>query len=544
MYLKGAQIDPHNLLTEWKGREGRFVRTFGINDVRNNNEWRSTWQGVLDNIKKSIGRPGIEFEKCTEAGCGLDHVEAESLEENYQKQKPFEVTNMIDYVIDEDTHTVDVIHEVHDDDFWDDLNSGKVKFVSPMIWPNNGGAHSAGTGRADLPIIDTWDYEWVHMAFLEKDPAFGDDANVRTMCEGSNCGVQLLTAKSLTSQKEKEMCGNCKFFVENNTCKLVKGDIHCEDTCDLHSFGKTNPRDTKVNPKFEKEEVNYRLALSAQLADPSTTTLTPLKEIPLLVRHKKKLHLVSASSCVQEIIKKKKNSGIEITDQELAIAYSECGESKGNKAKSSFKTCTCEKKQDMVDTEQQLVEMKSKYSNLEKDHKEMEAKLKSQEKDDEKVETAKRAKYAKMFATTHSEDEENKMVAMLKATEDKEDLKMATEEYENHKTARKAQTEDPEKKELMEANKAMQAKLAEPMVDGLVTLRKNKLSESDLTTYETSLKAQTFTEIQTAYDNEKYLMAQPDSLSASTEDPMAFPGEQTSHALSAKSIDDILEGQS
>ena len=53
MYLKGAQIDPHNVLTEWKGREGKFVRTFGINDTRNNNEWRSTWKGVLDNIDKS-----------------------------------------------------------------------------------------------------------------------------------------------------------------------------------------------------------------------------------------------------------------------------------------------------------------------------------------------------------------------------------------------------------------------------------------------------------------------------------------------------------
>jgi len=543
LYLKGAQIDPHNLLTEWKGREGKFVRTFGINDTRNNNEWRSTWQGILDNIDKSIGRPGIEFEKCDEAGCGLNHVEAESLEENYEKQKPFEVTNMIDYVIDEDTHTVDVIHEVHDDNFWDDLNSGKVKYVSPMIWPNNGGAHSNGTGRADQPIVDTWDYEWVHMAFLEKDPAFGDDASVRTMCEGPNCGIQLLSAKSLKAQKEKEMCGNCKFFVQNNTCKLVKGDIHYEDTCDLHSFGKTNPRDTKVNPKFEKEEVNYRLSLSAQLADPSTTTLTPLKEVPLLVRHKKKLHLVSASSCVQKIIKKKKDAGIEITDQELAIAYSECGES--TNLKSSFKTCTCEKKQIMPDTEQQLVELKSKYSEMEKNHKELESKLKSQDEKDEKVKEGKRARYAKMFASTTNEDEEKKMMAILKATEDKEDLKMAQEEYKNHETARKAQAEDPEKKELMTANKAMQAKIAEPMVAGLVALRKNKLSESDLTTYETALKAKSFTDIQTAYDNEKYLMAQPDSMSGGTESlsGLTFPGEETGHALAAKSIDDILEGE-
>lgn len=534
MYLKGAQIDPHNILTEWKGREGKFVRTFGINDIRNNNEWRSTWQGVLDNIKKSIGRPGIEFEKCTEAGCGLDHVEAEFLEENREKQKPFEVTNMIDYVIDEDTHTVDVIHEVHDDDFWKKLKDGMIKFVSPMIWPNNGGAQSSGTGRADLPIIDTWDYEWVHMAFLEKNPAFGDDASVRTMCEGKNCGIQLLSANTRDAS-----CGNCKFFLEGGKCVLVNGQIKEKDLCDLYSFGKINQKDTKINPKYTKDEVNYRHALTANLADPSTTTLTPLKEVPLLVRHKKKLHLVSASSYVQDIIKKKKQAGIKIDDKELSIAHSECGESFG--LKSSFKTCTCEKKQEMPDNEQQLVDLKSKLKSTNDEKKELEAKVKAQEDKDEKSNQAKRARYAKMFASTTNEDEEKKMMAILKATEDETDMKTAKEEYENHKEAKKANDDDPEKKELLKSNKEMQETLAEPKVASLVALRRGKVSESELTIYENSLKAKSFTDIKKEYDNEKYLMSQPDSLSASTESNLAFPGEQTSHALSAKSIDDILE---
>jgi len=538
MYLKGAQIDPKNILTEWNGREGKFVRTFGINDTRNNNEWRSTWQGILDNIKKSLGRPGIEFEKCTEAGCGLEHVEAESLEENYQKQKPFEVTNIIDYVIDDDTHSVDLIHEVHDDEFWEKLKDGSIKYVSPMIWPNNGGAESKGTGRADLPVIDAWDYEWVHTAFLEKDPAFGEIANVKTTCEGKNCGIQLLSAQ-LIAQDDKPMCGNCEFFVEDHTCKLVKGEILYKDLCDLHVFGKTQTPGTKINPKYDKPEVNYRSPLTATLADPSTTTLTPLKEVPLLFRHKKKLHLVSASSCVQEIIKKKKDSGIKIDDQALAIAYSECGES--SSLKSSLKQCTCSENKIMADSEQQLVELKSKLKATEHDKKELEAKVHAQEEKDEKAHEGKRARYAKLFATTNNEEDEKKMMAILKATEDEEDMKTAKEEYENHKSARKAQEEDPEKKELMKSNKAMQAKIAEPMIAGLVAIRKGKLSESELTNYEVALKAQNFTEIQSAYDNEKYLITQADSLSATTYSGLAFPGEESSHALSAKSIDDILE---
>ncbi len=82
------------------------------------------------------------------------------------------------------------------------------------------------------------------------------------------------------------------------------------------------------------------------------------------------------------------------------------------------------------------------------------------------------------------------------------------------------------------------------MIKGLVAIRRNKLSESDLTTYETSLKAKSFTDIQEAYSNEEYLMTQPDSLSGSTienNSEMAFPGEENTHALSAKSVDEILE---
>ena len=76
MYLKGAQIDPHNLLTEWDGREGKFVRTFGINDTRNNNEWRTTWQGVLDNISKSLKGTirGLHYQVGDKAQGKLCHV--------------------------------------------------------------------------------------------------------------------------------------------------------------------------------------------------------------------------------------------------------------------------------------------------------------------------------------------------------------------------------------------------------------------------------------------------------------------------------------
>lgn len=55
------------------------------------------------------------------------------------------------------------------------------------------------------------------------------------------------------------MCGKCKFFVENNTCQLVNGEIKYEDTCDLFQAGEPLST-TNINPIYDKSEVNYRHA--------------------------------------------------------------------------------------------------------------------------------------------------------------------------------------------------------------------------------------------------------------------------------------------
>jgi len=329
MYLAAKEIPKDNLLTNWKGKDGKFVRTFGMNSQRNKNEWRATWDSIKKYIPTAIGLPGIEYEVCKEDGCSLDHVDAATFEDTIELQKPYERTKIIDYVLNEKEESVDLIHEVHDDKFWKKLQDHTIKYVSPLIWPLADGIEVSGKGRNDLPIIDTSAWKFTHDAFLTKDPAFGDDiATVKTMCEGKNCDVKMLSAKSLLGKEESPMCGNCKFFVKDESCSLVKGTIKPEDICDLHIFGATQPKGTDVTPDFEKARVNYRLAKKSLEADTTIANqqnISHLQEIPLLVKHKGKLTLLSASSCVQQIIKKKKDDGIEIDDQALAIAYSECG---------------------------------------------------------------------------------------------------------------------------------------------------------------------------------------------------------------------------
>lgn len=534
MYLSAKAVLKSNLLTKWKGRTGRFVRTFGMNSKRNKNEWRATWDSIKENIHTAINYPGIEFEACVDAKCDLDHVEAETFKENVEKQKPFARTSIIDFVLNEKEESVDLIHEVHDDKFWERLHKEEL-FVSPLIWPTKDGVTVLGKGRIGLPIIDTTSWKFVHDAFLTKDPAYGTDtATVKTMCEGKNCDVKMLSAKSL-SAKESPICGNCKFFVEDEKCVLVKGEIKYEDICDLHVSGKTQPKGTDVTPDFEKARVNYRVAekpLEADTTIANQENISHLQEIPLLYRHKGSLVLLSASSCVQEIIKKKKDDGIEIDDQALAIAYSECGESK--KGKSSFNTCTCHARQ-----------KKMADQDLEKENKDMRAKLKAMEDDHEKEKSheARKGRYAKLFAQVEEEDRE-KMISKMKGKNDdydKDELKAMHEVHDEMKS-KKGKEDDPEKEDMKARLTAMEEEKKDEKMKAMVALQaKYGLTAKEQNEYHAGLKAKSYSEVMSKYEDvESIIKSMKASTTSTPENSFEWNGGDVA-ALKGKTFEEISE---
>jgi len=477
MYLIAKEIPESNLFTNWKGREGKFVRTFGMNSERNKNEWRATWDSIKKYIHTALQFPGIEYEVCKADGCDLDHVEADTFEENIAKQKPYERTKIIDYILDEEKESADLIHEVFDDDFWEKLQKREIKYVSPLIWPLAHGVKVLGRGRAGLPIIDTNAWKFVHHAFLKNNPAYGKDiATVKTMCDGKNCDVKLLTAK-----------------------------------------------------------------LQADTTIANDQNISHLQEVPLLYKHKGQLILLSASACVQKIIKEKKDSGIEITDQELAIVYSECGELKGNKAKSSFKTCTCKTKQNkMSDSEQLEKNLRAQEDKV----KNLEAKLAAQEEKDksEKSYESKKGRYAKMFANIEEEERE-KMVASLRANdEDKDDLKAATDVNEEMKNAKKANTDDPEKEKMKARLTSLEAKEKDSMIVELVALKsKNGLGAKDVNEYHAGLKGKTHDEILVKYEDNQYeIKNMKASVTPEMNDDFVFNGIE-SNSLKGKTFTEIAE---
>ena len=475
MYLLAKQITKSNLLTEWKGRSGRFVRTFGMNSKRNKNEWRATWDSIKRNIHTALGYPGIEYEACVDAECDLDHVEAESFDENVEKQKPFSRTNIIDYVIDEANESVDLIHEVLDEKFWGRLNTEEL-YVSPLIWPESDGVKVLGEGRIGLPIIDTTNWRFVHDAFLTKDPAYGTDtATVKTMCEGEGCDVHMLGAKYL----------------------------------------------------------------GADTTTANSDNLEHLQEIPLLYKHKGSLVLLSASACVQRIIKKKKEDGIDIDDQALAIAYSECGESK--KAKSSFKTCSCSAKQNKMDHDEEK-ELRAKKEELEAKLRAAEEKEKEHEK--AKSHEAKKGRYAKLFANTEDEERE-KMVARLKAgEEDKDELKAMEEVHKDMKSKKgKEDKDDDEKKDLKARLTRLEAKESKVMIDDMLLLQShNGLAGKELNEYHATLKAKSYDIIESKYEDLKPMITTlKANITPDETQEVKFNGTGDYAGLSGKTFDEILE---
>jgi len=470
MYLLAKEIPETNLFTNWKGREGKFVRTFGMNSQRNKNEWRATWDSIKKYIHTALNFPGIEYEVCKADGCDLDHVEADTFEENIAKQRPYERTEIIDYVLNEKEESADLIHEVHDDEFWDKLLKREIKYVSPLIWPLFNGVKILGRGRAGLPIIDTTDWKFVHHAFLKNNPAYGKDtATVKTMCDGKDCDVKLLSA-----------------------------------------------------------------SLTGETTTANQDNISHLQEVPLLYKHKGQLILLSASECVKRKIKEKKDSGIKIDDQALAIVYSECGESKGQNAKSSFKTCSCKAKHNKMPDDE----------SLKKENDNLRAKLKAQEdKDkDEKSFEAKKGRYAKLFANV-DEKEREKMVASLRATDDKDELKAAEHVDEEMKKAKKAVHEDPEKEKMMARLSALEAKEKDGMIERLVALKTTRgLEAKQVNEYHASLKGKSYDEILSKYDDNKFeIKGMKAAVTPEATEEFEFNGTGEYSSLKGKTFDQIAE---
>lgn len=195
LYLKAAEVV--ETMPEYNGVKGMFIKTFGLSDKRNKNGWRVTWDSIKRKIATFVNnaRPGIEYIKCEEDQCDLDHTEGATKEQAVAMQEPYRRTTIIDYTLDENTHTAYFIHQTDDAEFFAKVQAGKIKHVSPSIWPTPGAYDILGRTERGM-LIDVYDWEGLHDAFVNN-PAFGDEAKVVATCEGEGCHMRMMSAAQM-----------------------------------------------------------------------------------------------------------------------------------------------------------------------------------------------------------------------------------------------------------------------------------------------------------------------------------------------------------
>ena len=261
------------LLEKYEGRNGRFVKTFLLSDKRNLNGWRTDYSAILKDGPDFVGFHGIEYLKCEQAKCTLDHTDASTYEQNLEIQKPYHITDIVDVVINDQSKMAFAIHEINSDEVWEKFQTGKLRYVSPSIWPKQGQYKVLGKTERGHHKIDVLGFKPIHLAFVETPAYTTENAGVYGMCDG-----------------------------ESSDC-IVK------------------------------------LQASLEADENTTDELAPLKEVPLLVKHKGKHVFASAPSCVQDIVMQKVKDG-KFSDRMLAEAYEECA---GTKDTSTVSTKAMEK---------------------------------------------------------------------------------------------------------------------------------------------------------------------------------------------------------
>jgi len=153
-----APITTHEILDNFEGRRGKFIKGFLLNDKRNKNGWMVPWDVIKKYAADWINHPGIYYLP----GGEPDHTDGETYRENMANQEGFRVVNIVSVTPDESTHTLNYVGEIIDDDFEKDYDAGKINMTSPGVWPvdmDEVGVMENGRTKLDVNI-----YKALHVA--------------------------------------------------------------------------------------------------------------------------------------------------------------------------------------------------------------------------------------------------------------------------------------------------------------------------------------------------------------------------------------------
>lgn len=176
----------YELLNNFEGREGKFIKGFLMNDQRNANGWRVTWESIVKYASDFVNHPGIWYQTSE----GPDHTGGGSYRENMSNQENYRVVNIVSVMVDEETRTLNYVGEILDEEFAKLWESGKINMTSPAVWPED--MKVVGKMENGRDKLDVYIWRALHVAYIDE-PAYGDNAYTISTCDGDGiaCKVRL-----------------------------------------------------------------------------------------------------------------------------------------------------------------------------------------------------------------------------------------------------------------------------------------------------------------------------------------------------------------
>lgn len=177
------------VLDEFEGEKGTFIRSFLINTKLNLNDWEVTSEANRLDGPDFVGKPGIEFFK----DGRRDHTVGNTYNEALNLQEPFTKAIIRKVLGTETGEKLEQVSRVFDEDIIKKLRNKEIEYVSPAIFPQS---------VDDVEIIEKPDgghihrvhrYHALHYAFVNE-PAFGPEAKITDICTGPECLLQLSKA--------------------------------------------------------------------------------------------------------------------------------------------------------------------------------------------------------------------------------------------------------------------------------------------------------------------------------------------------------------
>ncbi len=189
LYFAATEFE---VLDEFEGEQGTFIKSFLINNKLNLNDWEVTGEANRLDGPDFKGMPGIEFFNKGRR----DHTVGNSYTQALHLQMPHAKAIIRKVLGTETGEKLTQISRVFDKEIIKKLRNHEIKFVSPAIFPRS---------IDDVEVIQRPEgghihrvkrYLPLHYAFVDE-PAYGtDDAKITDICEGVDCLIKLEKASA------------------------------------------------------------------------------------------------------------------------------------------------------------------------------------------------------------------------------------------------------------------------------------------------------------------------------------------------------------